>query len=106
MPDGTTGRRVNTRRCPPVARETRPLRNVVAAFRVDARGSVLGGDTARRVRMWRLELDCGHRVQRPCRYPPAPDRPRANGWHPRLATEVLPASARARCDTCPEGDPR
>lgn len=81
--------------------ELRPLRTVTGSWLAEVRGSLLGGDTSRRVRMWRLDLDCGHKVMRFCRYPARPDRARANGWHPRPITDVLPAPKRARCDQCP-----
>lgn len=88
--------------------EVRPLRTVTGSWLAEVRGSLLGGDTSRRVRMWRLDLDCGHKVMRVCRYHSRPALPRANGWHPRPITDVLPAPRRARCDKCPEqeGSPR
>jgi len=66
------------------------------------RGSVLGPDTFRRLRWWELKLECGHEVERTVKYKPVPGGSLANGWHPRPATDALPAPTRARCDYCPK----
>lgn len=85
---------------------TAPLRAVVAARMEHVRGSVLAGDSSRRLRQWLLTLDCGHHAEARVRFPPLADAwRRPNGWHPRPATEALPAPRRARCDACANNVP-
>lgn len=80
------------------------LRPVVRAVMREVRGSLLGPDTSRRLRIWALDLSCGHPTTRPVRYPKAQGRPRANGWHPRPRSEALPAPTRVRCEWCDQPD--
>lgn len=77
----------------------RLMRDVVTAQLREVRGSILGPDTSRRLRMWQLDLSCGHRVDRRATYPPQGGR-RANGWHPRGLSEANPSPKRALCDYC------
>lgn len=76
---------------------TSPLRLVVEAHMGSGRGSVLGGDTWRRVRWWNLTLECGHTQQRTVRY-----RPHPQGYRiaQRVMSDALPAPTRARCHDC------
>lgn len=77
----------------------RKLKAVISSQLREVRGGLLGPDTSRRVRMYELQLECGHRVDRFVKYPPR-SGPRANGWHPRRLSEALPAPKRALCDEC------
>lgn len=60
------------------------------------RGSLLGPETSRRVKWWDLTLECGHLVQRSCRYPP----PFVPGRRHRSAGEALPPPKRVLCEMC------
>jgi hypothetical protein len=76
-------------------------RRVIKARNHSWRGSVLGGDTSRRVHGWHLELECGHIAERPYRFPPRQDsRGTRGGWHPRNRSLALPAPKSVRCDLC------
>jgi hypothetical protein len=46
----------------------RPKRWVVSAELREGRGGVLTTHTSRRARWWRLQLECGHTVERPVEY--------------------------------------
>ena len=81
---------------------TRPLRAVVKHHVRFVRGGLLGPDTSRRVGMYELTLECGHRVERFVKYAPNTQMGRANGWHPRPYDDILPPPVRARCDYCAE----
>lgn len=76
-----------------------PLRAVRSAEMLSGRGSVLGPDTSRRARWWVLDLECGHRVERGVRYRQQLHTRRGQAGA-RLASDVLPAPARARCGSC------
>ena len=79
---------------------TQPLRDVVSSSMTVGRGSLLGGDTFRRVRMFNLILSCGHLVQRRVRYRQNL-RYRQGGSAPvRSRDDALPAPRRARCEEC------
>lgn len=79
--------------------ERRPLRLVTASVARSGRGSLLGGDTWRRVRVWNLTLDCGHHIQRSVKYRPGTGDLGGPGSDHSLG-DLLPAPRRARCDFC------
>lgn len=78
----------------------KPLRLVRSSF-------LRGGQTILRnfhTHWWELALDCGHTVERRCRWAKVA-RPR-RGWatmhHPPGLDRLLDAPKRARCDQCPD----
>ena len=78
----------------------RPMRTVTESYWRSGRGSLLGGDTSRRVRWWELQLECGHTVQRFLRYTKQ-DRPnRSGGWTSREIDDALPPPRHVHCDYC------
>lgn len=94
-------------------RTVRPLRAVTRARlrSVNAMSNWSGaGAGTPKSRVWDLELECGHEVERRCSYQPRGDgRRELRGWaaifHPKPASLVLPAPRRVRCETCaPVGD--
>ena len=47
----------------------KPWRKVVSGSHIhEGRGSILGPDTSRRTRWYRLKLECGHEVERVVKY--------------------------------------
>jgi hypothetical protein len=78
-----------------------PWRDVTGSHLHSGRGSLLGGDTARRARWWALDLACGHKTERTVRYRalPASEVQRGGTQH-RNADDVLPAPERVRCQQC------
>jgi hypothetical protein len=82
-----------------------PLREVTETSSTVGRGSLLGGDTFRRIRMWNLALTCGHTVQRRVRYRPDPRRRRGGSAPVRAMADALPAPVRVRCEECPRPVP-
>lgn len=77
------------------------MRRVVSALMRSGRGSLLGPATSRRVRWWHCTLECGHVVEPLVRYKPRDNGGlRANGYHPRLRDDALPAPKRCRCKEC------
>ena len=76
----------------------RRRRRVVQAHMREGRGSLLGGDTWRRVRWYDLTLDCGHLVQRKVRYTPSTSDYRLAQ---RSRDDALPPPTRALCNDCP-----
>lgn len=77
----------------------------VKPLRLVTRAMLRGGQTILanfHVHWWELDLDCGHTVERSCRYQKA-DNPR-RGWaalhHPPSLALLLDAPKRARCGDC------
>lgn len=79
--------------------EERVRRAVTDAKLREGRGGLLGGDSDRRARWWRLTLECGHVEERKVRYRPSgrPYRMRQRSIH-----AVLPAPKRVHCYACAE----
>ena len=79
-------------------------RKVSGAIQRGGRGSVLGPDTSRRARGWVLSLECGHTVERTCRYVQLPVMERQRGGtQTRSGDDVLSAPRRVRCEECERG---
>lgn len=82
-----------------------PLRAVVSAQIRAGRGSLLGPDTHRRKRFWRMRLECGHVDDRDVKYRPLDEgeRPIRGGQRNRPMTDALPAPKMIRCWACQAG---
>lgn len=56
------------------------------------------------IHWWELTLDCGHTVERRCRYRPNPDGYTRRGWaalhHPPGIDRLIDAPKRVRCEEC------
>jgi hypothetical protein len=85
----------------PLAPDGANRRAVMHAALHSGRGSLMGGDTARRTRWWDLLLECGHRAERTVRYRPLPPAAvQRGGTQHRHGGDVLPPPGHARCGTC------
>lgn len=84
-----------------VRTNTDPMRAVVRAVLSEGRGSVVANWI--HTRWYELELDCGHTVERTCRYERGASGSR-RGWsrlhHPPPLSKVLDPPKRARCERC------
>jgi hypothetical protein len=81
-----------------------PWRDVVTVEGpISGRGGLSGADTARRVRMWELTLQCKHKVARKVRYGPHAGgfARQVGGTQFRSAEDALPPPVRVRCERCP-----
>lgn len=89
---GNRKRRVNTD----------PMRNVVKAILREGKSNPVLNDWLY-IRWYELTLDCGHEIERNCRYEPGASNGR-RGWarlhHPPSLSKVLDPPKRARCEKC------
>jgi len=76
-----------------------PLRKVVSAY---ARCTNCINNNGMQTQWWEIELECGHHIERPLRFPKQKRYRRgfAALWHPRQRSEALPAPKRCRCEYC------